>query len=51
MSVEWEIGEEAKELDEKPILERVKIKRRSVISIAGALLIYFLTMTLFYFFL
>lgn len=51
MSDSWEIGKEAKELDEKPIFEKMKIEKRSIKKVAGALLFYFLTMILFYFFL
>ncbi len=45
----WEIGKEAKELDQKSILERIKIEKRSIKRIIGALLIYCFTMILFYF--
>jgi len=45
----WEIGKEARELDEKSISERMKIERRSIKRLAGALVIYFLTMASFYF--
>ena len=51
MAVKWEIGEEAKELDEKTILERMKIPTHSIKKIVGAVLLYFLTMGLFYIFL
>ncbi|MFX1573828.1 MAG: hypothetical protein ACFFB0_13850 [Promethearchaeota archaeon] len=47
----WEIGKEAKELDQKSISERIKIGKHSIKKIIGALLIYGFTMTLFYFFL
>jgi len=47
----WEIGKEAKELDQKSILERIKIEKSSIKKIIGVLLIYCFTMTLFYFFL
>ena len=49
MSKNWEIGKEAQELDEKPILERAKIEKRSIKKISLALVCYFLTMILFYF--
>jgi hypothetical protein len=45
----WEIGKEARELDEKTIIERMKIEKRSIKRLAGAFVIYFLTMTSFYF--
>lgn len=45
----WEIGKEAKELDEKTIFERMKIERRSIKRLAGAVVIYFITMVSFYF--
>ncbi len=45
----WEIGKEARELDEKSISERMKIERRSIKRLAGAFVIYFLTMLSFYF--
>ena len=49
MAIDWEIGKEARELDEKPILERAKIEKRSIKKISLALVCYFLTMILFYF--
>jgi len=45
----WEIGKEARDLDEKPISERMKIEKRSIKRLAGAFAIYFLTMISFYF--
>ena len=45
----WEIGEEARDLDGKTISERMKIERRSIKRLAGAFVIYFLTMFSFYF--
>ncbi len=45
----WEIGKEARELDEKPISERLRVERRSIIKIAVALLFYCIIMVLFYF--
>jgi len=51
MQNNWEIGKEAKELDQKSISERIKIEKRSIKRIVGALLIYCFTITLFYFFL
>jgi len=50
MPVKWEIGEEAKELNGKTILERMKIPMHSIRKIVGALILYFLTMVLFYIF-
>ncbi len=51
MPVVSEIGKEARELDEKPILERLKVEKRSIKKIIIALLFFSLTITLFYFFL
>ncbi|MFX0020002.1 MAG: hypothetical protein ACFFAK_04905 [Promethearchaeota archaeon] len=45
----WEIGKEARELDEKPISERLRIGRRSIKKISVALLFYSIIMVLFYF--
>ena len=45
----WEIGKEARDLDKKSISERMKIERRSIKRLAGAIVIYFLTMISFYF--
>ncbi|MFX0040226.1 MAG: hypothetical protein ACFFAB_12875 [Candidatus Heimdallarchaeota archaeon] len=49
MSNSWEVGKEAQELDEKPIKERMKIERRSVKRIGYALIIYSISMIIFYF--
>ena len=49
MQSNWEIGKEARDLDEKPISERMKIERRSIKRLAGAFDIYFLTMISFFF--
>lgn len=49
MSISLEVGKEARELDEKPIKERMKIEKRSIKRIGYALIIYSLTMILFYF--
>ncbi|MFX1364538.1 MAG: hypothetical protein ACFFCE_11940 [Promethearchaeota archaeon] len=49
MTVDWEIGKEARELDEKSILERAKIEKRSIKRIIIAFICYILTMILFYF--
>ena len=51
MSTNLEIGREARELDEKPILERIKIEKHSIKKIVIALCCYSLVMILFYFFL
>ena len=45
----WEIGKEARELDKKPISERLRIERRSIKKITVALLFYCIIMVLFYF--
>ncbi|MFX1555043.1 MAG: hypothetical protein ACFFBV_14045 [Promethearchaeota archaeon] len=45
----WEIGKEARELDEKPITERLRIERRSIKKISVALLFYCIVMVVFYF--
>jgi len=47
MKKKLEIGKEAKELDEKNIVERLKIEKDSLLKIIGALLIYALVMFLF----
>ncbi|MFX1259764.1 MAG: hypothetical protein ACFFAN_18080 [Promethearchaeota archaeon] len=47
MAKEWNIGNEAKLLDEKSIKERMKIEGRSVKKMFVALLIYIAVMTLF----
>jgi len=49
MAIGWDIGKEARELDEKSILERMKIEKHSIKKIVIALLFYFSTMILFYF--
>ncbi len=49
MEMDWEIGKEARELDEKPIIERMRVEKRSIMKISVALLFYFVTMVLFYF--
>jgi len=49
MPIEWEIGKEAQELDEKTIIERMKIQGRSVKKIVAALWFYILIMIIFYF--
>jgi hypothetical protein len=48
MTKNWNVGKEAQELDDKPIIERLKIEGRSIKRIGYALIIYFLTMILFY---
>lgn len=47
----WDIGREAKELNEKPIYERMKLEKASIKKIVGALIIYFIMMYIFYLFL
>lgn len=49
MSISWEVGKEARELDKKPIKERMKIEGRSIKRVGYALIFYSLTMILFYF--
>jgi hypothetical protein len=49
MSINQEIGKEARELDKKPIKERMKIEGRSIKKIGYALIFYSITMILFYF--
>ncbi len=49
MSLEWEIGNEARELDNMPIKERMKIEGRSIKRVAYALIFYSLIMILFNF--
>lgn len=51
MSKSWEIGKEARELDEKPITERLKVEKSSKKKIGIALICYSLIMVFFYFFL
>ena len=48
---DWDIGREAKEIDEKPIYKRMKIGKTSIKKIAGSLIIYFIMMYFFYLFL
>ena len=48
MSISREIGKEARELDEKPIIERMKIEKHSIKKIGIALFCYSLIMVLFY---
>jgi len=49
MSIGWEIGKEAQELDEKSFKERMKIERRSIKRVGFALVLYSIIMILFYF--
>ena len=49
MSIDWEIGKEARELDEQSIKVRMKIGKRSIMKISVALLLYFVVMIFFYF--
>jgi len=47
--MEWDIGSEARELDEKSFSERAKLEKRSLKKFTVAFLVYFSVMTLFYF--
>jgi len=47
--MDWEIGKEARELDEKPIMERMRVEKRSIMKVIVALLFYFVVMVLFSF--
>ncbi len=49
MEMDWEIGKEARELDEKPIMERMRVEKRSIMKVSVALLFYFVVMILFSF--
>lgn len=49
MSIGWEIGKEAQELDDKSFKERMKIERRSIKRVGFALILYSITMLLFNF--
>lgn len=51
MSEQWNIGNEARLLDEQSLKERMKIEGRSVIKIFIALIIYAFIMTFFMVFL
>ncbi len=51
MSKSWEIGKEARELDEKPISERLKIEKSSKKKIGVAFIFYSIIMVILYFFL
>jgi len=51
MSISWEVGKEAQELDKKPIKERIRVEGSSLKRVGYALIIYSLTMVLFYIFL
>ncbi len=46
--MDWDIGQKAKELDEKTISERVKVDKRSLKKVMLAFLFYFLIMIAFY---
>ena len=45
------IGEKAQQIDKKEIRDRMKIQRKSIGKIIGAIIIYFITMGIFSFFL
>ncbi|MFX1569153.1 MAG: hypothetical protein ACFFCV_12385 [Promethearchaeota archaeon] len=49
MPIGWDIGKDAQELDESPLLERLKLNRSSKIKIIIALFFYCSIMILFYF--
>lgn len=49
MSISWEVGKEARELDKKPLKERMKIERRSIKRVGYALIFYSVIMIFFYF--
>lgn len=49
MSESWEIGKEARELDEKPISERIRINKGSIKKIGLALAFYTFIIIIFYF--
>jgi len=51
MNNNWEIGKEAKELDNKHISERIRVEKSIFKKVVGATLIYFITMTIFSIFL
>jgi hypothetical protein len=51
MSISWEVGKEARELDKKPIKERLRVERRSIRRVGYAMILYSITMVLFYIFL
>ncbi|MFX0008059.1 MAG: hypothetical protein ACFFA7_17515 [Promethearchaeota archaeon] len=48
MSISWEVGKEARELDTKPVKERLRIERRSIKRIGYAIIFYSITMFIFY---
>ena len=47
MADRWEIGKEAQELDNKSLSERMKIGRRSIKKLIGALIIYTIVILMF----
>jgi hypothetical protein len=49
MTTECNIGKEAKEIDRLPIKEKMKISKNTLHKFLGAIGIYFLVMTLFFF--
>ena len=51
MNQTWEIGEEARNLDEGSIKDRFKIERKSLFRIFGAFGFYIFVMLVFYYFL
>ncbi len=48
MTIDWEIGKEARELDERPFKERIRIEKGSIKKISIALLCYSFVMIIFY---
>jgi hypothetical protein len=51
MNQEWDIGNEARNLDEGSIKDRLVIDKKSILRILVAFIIYFIIMTSFYYFL
>ncbi|MFX1380651.1 MAG: hypothetical protein ACFFA4_16330 [Promethearchaeota archaeon] len=51
MTLSWEVGKEARELDKKSIKERMKVEGRSVKRVGYAMVFYSIMMVLFYIFL
>ena len=49
MTIDFEIGKEARQLDEKPIKERMRVEKSSISKICIAVFCYSLVMILFNF--
>jgi len=47
MTIECKIGEEAREIDNLSVKERMKISKSSIYKFFGAIMIYFLIMGMF----